>query len=197
MTGLRPKHRALIYYLAAKHEPLNRTHLLTLFWPDSERASGQQTLRTVLYDLRKVLGSALIVEDDTMALSPEVLTDTWTFKTRLTGSRVEDPEPLNETLALYRGDFLSHFVLQGSPDFDDWCASERESYRALMLRGLICLSSLHESRGEYALALEPLQRALTLDPLQEEIQRECMRLHYLGGDRAAAIRRYDTLRKQL
>src|SRR5262249_46177510 len=35
------------------------------------------------------------------------------------------------------------------------------------------------------------------DPLQEDLQRAAMRLHYLAGDRASAIRRYEQLRRLL
>ena len=55
----RKKSRALLYYLAAHDKPLTREHLLSFFWPDSDRVSAQQVLRTTLHGLRQALGAAL------------------------------------------------------------------------------------------------------------------------------------------
>jgi tetratricopeptide (TPR) repeat protein len=100
-------------------------------------------------------------------------------------------------LELYQGDFLSDVSLPDTPAFDDWVMVQREHYRRLAVRGLTALSRLHEVASDYAAALVSLDRALAFDPLQEDLQREAMRLLYLGGDRPAAIRRYDQLRKLL
>ncbi|HEY7600579.1 MAG TPA: AAA family ATPase, partial [Candidatus Limnocylindrales bacterium] len=54
-----------------------------------------------------------------------------------------------------------------------------------------------ELARDWAAALDALERALAFDPLQEDLQRAAMRLHYLAGDRAGAIRRYEQLRRLL
>ncbi|HET7087339.1 MAG TPA: hypothetical protein VFL17_01695 [Anaerolineae bacterium] len=64
---IRRKSRALVYYLATHDKPLTREHLVAFFWPDLERASVQQTLRTTQHGLRRLLGSALVVDEDTLA----------------------------------------------------------------------------------------------------------------------------------
>ncbi len=189
----RRKSRALLYYLAAHdaNAPLSREHLLAFFWPDLDRPAAQQTLRTTLHGLRKTLGGSLVVEDDTIALAPEVDIDVRRFGTHLHASR------LSSNLHLYRADFLDGFTMPDSPAFDDWAAIERERYRRLAVRGLTQLSQLHEANQNFAGALDTLERALAFDSLQEDLQRAAMRLHYLAGDRAAAIRRYDSLRRLL
>src|SRR5512136_96899 len=68
----RKKSRALLFYIAAHAKPLTREHLLSFFWPDSDRSSAQQVLRTTLHGLRQALGAALIVDENTLALSPAV-----------------------------------------------------------------------------------------------------------------------------
>ena len=45
--------------------------------------------------------------------------------------------------------------------------------------------------------MNALDHALAFDALQEDVQREALRLHYLAGDRAGAIRRYEKLMKLL
>ena len=200
----RRKSRALIYYLAAHTHPLTRDHLLSIFWPDLDRPAGQHTLRTTLHSLRKTLGPALIVNDDSLALEAEV--DARLFEIRLLGVQslisdlrplTADLQPLTSTLALYRGDFLDGFTLPDASAFDDWAAVEREHHRRLAVRGWTALSQQHEAQQNYQAALDALDRALALDLLQEDLQRASLRLQYLAGDRAGAIRRYESLRKLL
>ena len=192
----RRKSRALLFYMAAHTAPVAREQVLALFWPDHDRTSAQQILRTSLYGLRKALGAALQVSDDTLALAGGVEVDTRRFESYLTAP-AGDFETLAATLALYRGDFLTGFSVPDAQEFDDWIAATREGYRQLALRGLVMLAQLQVERHDYAAALDALARALALNPLQEDIQRAAMRVEYLSGDRAGAIRRYEQLRRLL
>ena len=200
----RRKSRALLYYLAASLDPQPRDHLLALLWPELDRPSAQQTLRTTLYGLRKTLGDHLLVTDTTLALSPDAQVDLRAFLAHLptVGHRVSPAPPLTipaltQTLALYRGEFLEGFSLPDSAPFDDWQTAQAEYLRRLTIRGYTTLSQLHEAGQEYHAALDALDHALAFDPLQEDLQRVALRLHYLAGDRAGAIRRYDKLRSLL
>lgn len=196
LTGVRRKNRALVYYLAAHDTPLTRDHLLAFFWPDHERVASQQILRTMLHDLRRQLGSAIQAEDDMVGLASDTIVDVRLFSASL-HSWASDPQTLATALDAYRGDFLAGFSLPESPQFDDWIAGESEHYRLMAIKGFTALARLYESRRDYASALDALRRALALDALQEDLQREAMRLHYLSGDRAAAVRRFEVLRKLL
>jgi DNA-binding SARP family transcriptional activator len=193
VTITRRKSRALIYYLAAHAAPLTRDHLLAFFWPDHERQTGQQNLRTTLYGLRKILGTLLLVEEDTLALTGDTVVDTRTFEAQLARPNLTLAE-LKAGLDLYQGDFLSGFILPDLPEFDDWAMLQRERYRRLAVSGLTRLSRLYEGQQDFRLALESLDQALAFDPLQEDLQRLALRLHYLAGDRAGAIRRFEQFR---
>src|SRR5437868_3879136 len=192
----RRQSRALVYYLAAHTAPVTREHLLTLLWADHERPAAQQVLRTILHGLRKTLGPALLTDDDTLALAPDIDVDVRRFQAHLSPP-VADTRLLTATLELYRGDFLADFTLPTNAAFDDWVLAERERYRHLAVRGFTALAQRHEANQEFAAALDALTRAIAFDPLQEDLQRTCMRLHYLAGDRAGAIRRYEELRRLL
>jgi DNA-binding SARP family transcriptional activator len=192
----RKKSRALLYYLAAHDKPLTREQILAVFWPDTDRVSAQQVLRTTLHGLRQALGAALVTDDNTLSLTPDTDIDVRTFEANLQHP-ASDPRLLTSTLHLYRGDFLTGFALSGSAEFDDWLTGQQEHYRRLAIRGYIALAGLHEQHENYPAALEALDRALTFDPLQEDVQRSALRVHYLAGDRTGAIRRYEALRKLL
>ncbi|MBI4318119.1 MAG: AAA family ATPase [Chloroflexi bacterium] len=193
---LRRKSRALVYYLSGHTRPLTREHLLATFWPDLDRSAAQQALRVAIYGLRKTLGDSLSVDRETLALAPSVEVDVHLFERRLSPP-VPDLDLLTTTFDLYRGDFLEGVSLAESSEFEEWVTVERERYRRLAVRGLAALAQLHEKHNDFGKALAALNRALGFNPFQEDLQRACMRLLYLAGDRAGAIRRYENLRKLL
>jgi predicted ATPase/DNA-binding SARP family transcriptional activator len=195
LTTLRRKNRALLFYLAQQAQPVSRDHLLAFFWPDHDRSAAQKILRTMLHELRQ-LGPALHIDPDTVALGATAEVDTRQFEDALAARPARTPS-LAATLACYRGDFLEGFSLPDPPEFDGWVVARRRHYRALFTRGLSALAQQQEVARDFDAALSTLDRALALDALQEDLQRACLRLHYLSGDRAGAIRRYETLRRQL
>ena len=191
----RRKTRALLYYLAANQEPVPREHLLSFFWPDLIRASAQQVLRSTLHGLRGSLGEWIQTSEDRISLAD----NTW-IDARIFDANLKDPGNINslaDGINLYSGLFLSDFYLPDSQEFDDWLVVERQQYQNKLVRSLTVLANYYEEHGNYSRALEYLERSLSFDPLQEDIQREAMRLQYLAGDRPGAIRRYDDLRRLL
>ena len=189
----RRKSRALVYFLAAHTAPVTREQLINLLWPDHDRRGAQQLLRTTAHGLHQALGAALVATNEALGLAEDVDVDVRRFE-RLDVTLDRDPQALAVTLELYRGDFLQDFELPDSSAFDDWLTVERERFRGLAVRGWSALAQQYEQGGRFGAALDALAHALALDPLREEIQRSAMRLHYLAGDRAAAIRRYEHLR---
>ena len=196
LGALRRKNRALLYYVAAHTAPLTREHLLNIFWADYESVESKPLFRTVLYEIRKQVNTALIVVGDNLTLDASTRVDTRDFEALL-----NHPQPTTEMLstaiALYRGDFLNDFLLPDCSEFNEWVDMYRQHYRGLMVSALTAFSHHLELAGRYSKALEVVQRAATFEPLQENIQCTCMRLSYLNGDRAGAVRQYDTFRKLL
>ena len=190
----RRRSRALVYYLAVQPGAVGREQTMTLLWPDHERQAAQQLLRTTLHTVRKALGPALISGKDHLAIAADVEVDARALFAVQSSS---DLTTLAAALDGYRGDLLAGFTLTDSDSFDEWLAAERTRIRLLVVRGLARLSHLHESGGDYLAALDAMIRALAFDPLQEDLQRTAMRLHYLSGDRVGAIRRYEGLRDLL
>ena len=188
----RRRARALVYYLAAQAAPVRRKQLLALLWQDNERSAAQQQLRSTLHSVRRALGPAL-VGDDPLFIAPDVDVDQRALAALVAAPQVGEAE-LAAALARYRDDFLAGFELPDAELFAEWLAAERERTRLLATRGLARLARMREQRADYAGALDALRRALGFDPLQEDVQRDAIRLHYLAGDRVGAIRRYEQLR---
>ncbi|MFB9991293.1 BTAD domain-containing putative transcriptional regulator [Deinococcus oregonensis] len=73
-------------------------------------------------------------------------------------------------------------------DFADWLAVWREKLETCRLNVLVQAAARSGEQGEWVQAIETAARLLNLDPLSEEALRRVMRLHYLAGDRPAALR---------
>jgi DNA-binding SARP family transcriptional activator len=191
----RRRARALVYYLAAQRRPINRERLLALFWPDHERTAARQLLRAALHGVRQAVGPLIEGEED-LVISSDVEVDYRTLADAVTAPAV-DETALARALARYRDDLLAGFTLPDAVPFTEWLAAGREHARLLAVRGYTRLARVAGARGDIAAALTALDRALAFDPLQEDLQREAIRLHYLAGDRVGAIRRYEQFRDLL
>ena len=192
----RRKSRALLFFIAGHPLALPRARLLSVFWPDLERGAAQQSLRTSLYGLRQELGGWLEVDGERVGLAEDAWVDARRFGMDLSAAG-SNPQALEQALEHYRGDFLQDFILPDVQPFEDWLTIERERFRRMLVKGLSQLSAALAAEQEYAKAVEALERALASNPLQEDLQREVIRLVYLAGDRPGAIRRYDELRRLL
>ncbi len=192
----RRKSRALLFYLADSPRPVTREQLLAFYWPDTPRPAAQQVLRTTLHGLRKAFGDSILAEEEWISLSQDVVVDARRFNECINRPNPEI-EDLISASRLYQGDFLADFSLPDSQSFEEWVTVEREHYRREYIRVMASLSSLYAAQSDYAAALDSLETVLASEPLQEDLQREVIRLLYLSGDRPAAIRRYDQLRRLL
>ncbi len=194
VTLPRRRSRALLYYLAAHSQPVQREQVLSLFWPDHERSAAQQLLRSTLYAIRKTVGDALVADEEWLSLVATV--DLRQIQALITDPQV-DVAALTAALPVDQVELLTGFDLPDCEPFQTWLEAERERTRLLLGRGWLRLARLHEQRGAMTAALAALDHALTIDPLQEDVQRDAMRLAYLSGDRVGAIRRFERLRDLL
>lgn len=60
---------AIFYYLIITATPVERIEVAELFWPEMTLANAQKNLRTVLPDLRNMLGDYLIVNNQQIAFN--------------------------------------------------------------------------------------------------------------------------------
>jgi DNA-binding SARP family transcriptional activator len=86
-------------------------------------------------------------------------------------------------VGLYGGEFLEGCVR-------DWCLFERECLRDGYLLMLDKLMSYSKVRGDYRAGIDFGVLSLKEDNARETTHRCLMHLHYLAGDRTAALRQY-------
>src|SRR5918997_1668347 len=151
---------ALLCYLAAEGKKYPRGQLAELLWPRSDRRSARTDLRSTLSRLRKSLGEGnggsegvvlLAAEGDLLGVEPGgVELDLRALEAAVSLARSAISEPsaggksvngaiehgdllarLENTLGVYRGEFMENFSLGDAPDFELWLEAERERWRAL------------------------------------------------------------------
>jgi len=164
---LGPRDGALLAWLALEG-PTPRARLAQLLWPESEPESARNALRQRLFQLKKLLGVDVVSGGATLALAEGLAHDL-----------AESDSVLGEGTH----DF--------GPELAAWLAQQRERRRGRLRQSLIELSDMAAQARDYADALSHANELLTLEPLSEEAHRRVMQLHYLAGDRAAALLAFD------
>jgi DNA-binding SARP family transcriptional activator len=177
-----------------------REALAGLLWGDSPTAHARKYLRQGLWQLQSALGPRaglparlLTVEPDWVCLQPceELWLDVAVVKAahaRTLGvpAAALDPAALQaarEAADLYRG-----ALLEGC--YHDWCLHERAHLEAIHVALLDKLIVAAEARGDFEAGIEYGARILAHDRACERTHRRLMRLHYLAGDRTAALRQF-------
>ena len=156
---------ALLSYLARHSEPVSRSHLADLFWPDRPEARGRRNLSRELSQLAIYLPGCLDGDYYTVCFKPhsDYWLDIWAFEALVKDTDLEGfekpkleflesgkeatssdlKEPLvelnrtriAEAVTLYRGNFMDGLSLEGCLDFETWLVTEQEFWRQRVIRG--------------------------------------------------------------
>ena len=191
---------ALIYYVAAMEHAQMREVVATLLWTNTPELDAKRNLRTVLSNLRTVLGPFLEITRTTIRLKTEsvALLDSVSFVAKVKAAEQATADSSQrcalfaEAAALYRGPFLEGFSIRDADTFEAWLRQEREHLHRLALQALGELTAYYAHQGELLSAINYASRLLRLDPTREETHRRLMLLFALDGQRSAALAQYQT-----
>ena len=192
-----PKRTALLVYLAlaSPHGAFRRRDsLLALFWPECDAETARRALRQSLYFLRSALGPGVIVargDDEVAVANPPFRCDTVQFDSAVEEGRWDD------AMSLYRGELLPGFCVSGLPEFERWLESERARVKQRAARAAWQLAALREHEGNRAAAAECGRQAVELSSGDETVFRDYVLLLDRLGDRAAAVRAYESFARDL
>jgi predicted ATPase/DNA-binding SARP family transcriptional activator len=191
------KVRALLAYLAVETDrPHARDSLAALLWPNYPNRSALNTLRSVLANLRQVIGDGsaappfLIITRDTIQFNPaaDYELDVDIFQAATAGA-INRADTL---LTVYQGDFLEGFSLPDNEVFEEWLQVRREHLRRQMLQALDRLTVGALEEADYGAAAAHARRQLEMDNLHESAHRQLMSALALDGQRAEALMQYET-----
>jgi len=190
------------YLLLHRNHSLSRESLASLLWPDCTTTQPKKKLRQTLWHLQSALGSqseaahdrVLLVEPERVRINEEaelwldvaVFEKTFDFVQSLAGQELDTQQvqALQKAVELYQGP-----LLEGC--YEDWCLYERERFQNMYLVMLEKLMSYCEVRQNYDAGILYGMHIISWDKARERTHRRLMRLYYLNGDRAAALRQYE------
>jgi DNA-binding SARP family transcriptional activator/TolB-like protein/Flp pilus assembly protein TadD len=192
----RPRRTALLAYLAAaKPRGLHRRDkLLALFWPESDELHARAALNQALYVLRTELGDDAIATrgNEEVGLNSDGLwCDVIAFEDALDAGHPAD------ALSVYCGDLLDGFHGSDVPEFDHWLERERARLRHRAADGAWAVAENLASQGDVVEAERWARRVSDLLPADETVARRLMTFLRDLGDRAAAVRAYETFASTL
>src|SRR4051794_821172 len=174
----------------------DRGRLAELFWPDVSDAQARNNLRQLLHQVRRVWpahGRDLHADEATVGWAEDVRVDVLEFERAFAraqdawqrGDRGSARTALTAAAECYGGPLLPGAV-------GEWIPARREQLQRRCVQALDLLARLHEERREFPDAIAAARRMIDVDALGERGYLRLMRLHALDGDRAAALRVYET-----
>jgi DNA-binding SARP family transcriptional activator len=197
------KVQELFSYLLLYHDhPHPRETLAALLWGDSPTAQAKKCLRHTLWQLQTALSAPGAAGDKRpLQVEPEWVqlnlpADRWVDALAIdrvfsqargvAGVAIDQrcAEELRAAVDLYTADLLEGW-------YQEWCLYERERFQSMYLAMLDKLVVYCEAQRTYEDGLLYGRRILRYDRARESTHCQMMRLYYLTGDRATALRQFN------
>ena len=176
---------ALLAYLALEG-PTPRGRVLELLWADAESEAARNGLRQRLFKLKTRCGIDLVLSGELLHLDSAIAVDV----------RAESSASA-EWPAMEAAPLLDTHEYADCPQFDLWLRGFRERRAARLRSELAERAQGAEREGRLAEALVLAERLVLFNPGEEHAHRRLMRLHYLRGDRGAALAAFDRCERLL
>lgn len=196
--------RALLTYVACEPDRAHSRDLLaTLLWGDYDTSTAKTNLRVVLSSLGKLLQAdpALEVTRQSVHFRSDLasvdcvafIRQVGDFLTLDPASQAQRLGELEKAVDLYDGEFLAGFGLDGAPEFEEWCAVQRERLHTLAMQALDLLQEEHMAQSNYALVIRFAQQQIALESWHESAHYRLMQVYARQGKRGAALSQFETL----
>ena len=187
---------ALLVYLVSHAQPIPRSELMELIWPDMPQERQQANLRWALSYCKKLLPDCWHITRQTAQFQPDAAcyVDVHSLAVALADENVVE---LETTVAYVHGDFCRGLFFDESPEFETWLLTQREYWRQQLAVAWQRLIDHYRRQGDYARALAFARRLLALDTWQESAHQQVMALLAHSGDFNGALAQYETCRHLL
>ncbi|MVN87096.1 AAA family ATPase [Deinococcus sp. HMF7620] len=177
-----PPRLLLILAFVALEGRTARARLASIMWPDVLESVARNNLVHALRRIQALSGAGLLLVGRDIDLAPGVQLDVGPLLHPEPG---QDPPTFGPALTLLDGlDF------ELSADLVAWIEVWRERLTQLAVEQVRRAVTREQEQGDLRRALDWAELWLHTDPVSEDAYRTLMRLHYLNGDRAAALRTY-------
>lgn len=155
-----------------------RDSLAAWLWPAVPLKQANLSLRQRVFRLRRKSGHELLHTGLTLSLVESVV--------------VSGADQTEAT-----GELLAGMAYADCPELADWLRQQRELQGRLRRDAMAQRAAAQEAAGELAAAINTAQRLLAEDALSDHALRRLMRLHYLRGDRTAAVAAFERFERHL
>ena len=188
----RPSCVPLLAYLALNAgRAVPRRELAFALWPDEPEEDALGNLRRHLHLLSGALPDSdspwILIERATVAWNRDA---PWSNDAELFEGSLASPTSRAAAIAHYRDDLALDVT-------GDWVVPYRDRYRALAIETLELLCAEHWTRHETNAALKAARALLRIEPLHETTVRTLMAMECQVGDRAAALKTYQSFTTRL
>jgi non-specific serine/threonine protein kinase len=204
------KAHELLFFLLA-HGPATKARIGLALWPDADAAHVRSQLHPVLHACRRALGDPawVLFEGGRYRFNRERTHsyDVTAFETTLAQARQAlasaptTPDAQRQAISLlesamrmYHGDF---FASETGDAAGEWIATYRVGLRQRWLDAGALLAGLLVSTDDHTRAVTVYRRLIEADPYQEQAHRALMLLLARLGERAQALRHFESLTRLL
>jgi DNA-binding SARP family transcriptional activator len=180
----------VIAFLALHAGPQPRERVAGRVWSDADLKHCKGSLRTALWQVRRVSPNLVQAQRGSIALGPSVRVDLhegWAVVKSILDGQPVDPD---HALPLLNQRLL--------PDWDDeWSLLEQERVQQMYVHCLEALSHRLVAEKQYAYAMQAARAACRIEPLRESAQRAFIDIHLAEGNHAQARQVYEDFRRLL
>jgi len=196
-----PSARIVLKYLVTEwDQPVQRSHLLYLLWPDLDEHEAELRLKQLFENLRTDLQGTLpnhryFFEVGGMLklnCEADLWVDAHEFESQ--AKMAQDAQEVGDidialglflsALALYKEDYLRENL------YDDWPSDRREKLRELWISSMFRVAAICADRCEYADSVRLMKKVLEIDPYRENAYQALMLYLSRAGRRGEAIQLY-------
>ncbi|QSQ28134.1 AAA family ATPase [Pyxidicoccus parkwayensis] len=187
---------ALLAYLGLEG-PSPKFPTASLLWPDSPPATVRNNMRQLLRRLRLACDGVELVESDAecLLLSPRLSLDVASMKHAAAANA--HAGVLEALRTGGEGPLLAGFDFDDCDELARWLDGARAAVEGWVRTAREAQIQGHLAAGEWAPALALAQDWVQHEPESEQAGRHLIRLHYLQGDRGAALAAFARLRATL
>jgi DNA-binding SARP family transcriptional activator/TolB-like protein len=182
----RPTLAALALLAAAGDQGVPRERLLAMLWPESAPEKARNSLKQLLFALRRAVPAPAVSGTAILKLDPaSVTSDLWDFRGALARG------DLDAAVAAYAGPFLDGFSLPGAVELERWAEGERAVLAEEFHRALSTLAERALAANDHRLAVAHLRRLAAAAPLDSDVAMRLMLALVASGNRAGALQHFE------
>ena len=198
---------AFAHLVDRRAHPVSREELAEVLWGERLPGTWAVSLSAIISKLRVVLEGAGLPRDDVIntafgCYQVRLPRDAW-VDLEVAASALHGAEGAvaGGGVAGAYGEALVALTILRRPFLPGasghWVEGRREALRAQLLRALDTMVHCLAANGEYELAVRNAEELVAMEPFREGGYRHLMRLHAARGDRAEALRVYESCRGRL